>query len=130
MLMELLESCLSNPTYKVQSNSIFYSPSIPDYSSMATISPSGRSLSLKLDTDADVPVLSVIESNKFKQTTTISLDFTAGDDTALKEYLSDRLAWTEDVATQFKHEKDALRSDLKEALQENAEMREQLAKLR
>ena len=55
----------------------------------------------KLDTSAEngTGVFSVIEANKFKQLTHISLVLTAGDDDAIKRYLASRLKLALNVAS-------------------------------
>ncbi len=48
--------------------------------------------------DVNTGIFSIIESNKFKQITNISLPFRRGDDAAIKLYLSSRLGLTLDIA--------------------------------
>lgn len=109
-LIELIELCLLNPTN---------SAALKSSKSQATGSSSfANALEEEISTAAErnmhnclgdesffnaklntvTGVFSVVESNKFKQLTHISLVLQAGDDTAIKRYLASRLTLTLDVA--------------------------------
>ncbi len=101
MMGKYLEDCLLNPDpmYKISSNSIFYAPNVPDYKNRPAHT-SEQTWSVKLDRRKSV--FSVIETTPLKSTTVITFDFTVGDPAVVNEYLSQRLAFMEAQATEFK----------------------------
>ena len=68
----------------------------------------------KLDTSGENGVFSVVEANRFKQLTHISLVMKPGDDAAIKHYLASRLALTLEIcrsqSAQIKSLNDKIRS--------------------
>lgn len=80
-LIELLELCLQSSYENVSSSSLDSSTS--------------SKFVAKLDTSNGL--FSVVESNKFKQLTHISLQCRPGNDTAIKSYLSSRLSLSIDI---------------------------------
>ncbi|KAJ1436086.1 hypothetical protein B484DRAFT_262960 [Ochromonadaceae sp. CCMP2298] len=109
-LIELIELCLYGPTDPSPTG---------DHSSSTYIA--------KLDTVSCV--FSVVEANKFKQLTHISLVLRQGDDLAIKMYLASRLAQTLEVAQRQALSIDSLGGKLAAELQKNADMSAELYSL-
>jgi spindle assembly abnormal protein 6 len=75
-------------------------------------------------------VFSVVESNRFKQLTHISLQLRPGTDTAIKGYLSSRLAYITTVANKYHADLKSVNTNLSEQTVENVGLIKELNELR
>lgn len=127
MLVDLLDECLSNPRYKVQSKSILYAKDIPDYST-ETHANEDRSLSLKLIKSTGT--LLVVETNKYKATEIMKLAFVQGDAETCNSYLGSRLELTVKALVTEKAIVVGLKEDLQRASEHGVAMQCELSELR
>jgi spindle assembly abnormal protein 6 len=116
-LIELIELCLSSNAEQV----------INTCSAGANdMNASSYSASLDMTTGC----FSVIESNKFKQLTHISLQLRQGNDAAIKSYLSSRLAFVSTVATKKSADLERALLELSNQREVNTQVTKDLAELR
>ena len=75
-------------------------------------------------------MLAIVESNKFKQLTHISLQLRPGNDAAVKAYLSSRLTFVTTVANRKNHDLHSALNELTTARQHNHQMSSELSELK
>jgi spindle assembly abnormal protein 6 len=128
-LIELIELCL---------NSNANSPSNTNTGNADSLSNTSNSQSL-LEYNSSIftanlemagGALTIVESNKFKQLTHISLQLRLGNDAAIKGYLSSRLTFITTVANKRKVELAATQTELKDEKQQRTELSKALEELR
>ena len=126
-LIELIELCLNsnvNPT-PISSNS----DSLSSTSNTQNSSDYNSSI-FTANLDIAGGALTIVESNKFKQLTHISLQLRLGNDAAIKGYLSSRLTFITTVANKRKVELAIIQTELKDEKQQRAELSKSLEELR
>lgn len=118
-LIELIELCMSS----VPSGGGAVAPS-----TMVMGESYLSSFSANMDTNTGV--FAVIEANRFKQLTHISLQLRQGNDAAIKSYLSSRLTFVSTVAGKKSHDLDGALAELEAERRQRLNINAELAELR
>jgi spindle assembly abnormal protein 6 len=126
-LIELIELCL-NSNANATSNSA--NPDSVSNTSNSQNSLEYNSSIFTANLDMAGGALTIVESNKFKQLTHISLQLRLGNDAAIKGYLSSRLTFITTVANKRKVELAATQTELKDEKQQRTELSRALEELR
>jgi spindle assembly abnormal protein 6 len=126
-LIELIELCLNSNTSSCSNNQ---NQKQQDYTNSSIQSTNEFNSLFTANLEMSTGVFSVIESNRFKQLTHISLQLRPGTDTAIKGYLSSRLAYITTVAIKSNADLKSVNTNLSEQTVENAGLIKELNKLR
>jgi hypothetical protein len=86
--------------------------------------------SFSANMDTNTGVFAVVEANRFKQLTHISLQLRQGNDAAIKTYLSSRLAFVSAVASKKSHDLDGALAELEAERRQRLNINAELAELR
>jgi spindle assembly abnormal protein 6 len=128
-MIELIELCLnlsnSSNNYKNSSGSQQAGSS----SSLHNV-PEYNSSTFTANLEMTCGVFTIVESNKFKQLTHITLQLRPGNDAAIKGYLSSRLSFITIVANKRKIELESTHTELDEERSQRAQLSKEITELR
>jgi spindle assembly abnormal protein 6 len=128
-MIELIELCLnlssSSNNYKnscgsQQAGSSSSSVNIPEFNSST----------FTANLEMTGGVFTIVESNKFKQLTHITLQLRPGNDAAIKGYLSSRLFFITNVANKRKIELESAHAELDDEKSQRAQLSKEITELR
>ena len=128
-MIELIELCLNlNSSSNNHTNSCG-SQQASSSSSMLNVSEYSSS-TFTANLEMTSGVFTIVESNKFKQLTHITLQLRPGNDAAIKGYLSSRLSFITTVANKRKIELESTHAELNEEKSQSALLSKDITELR
>jgi spindle assembly abnormal protein 6 len=128
-LIELIELCLNSNANSTTNSNTGSADSLSNTSNSQSLLEYNSSI-FTANLDMAGGALTIVESNKFKQLTHISLQLRLGNDAAIKGYLSSRLTFITTVANKRKVELAATQTELKDEKQQRSELSKALEELR
>lgn len=128
-LIELIELCLNTNANSTSNTNTGNADSISNASNSQSLLEYNSSI-FTANLDMAGGALTIVESNKFKQLTHISLQLRLGNDAAIKGYLSSRLTFITTVANKRKVELAATQTELKDEKQQRTDLSKALEELR
>lgn len=128
-LIELIELCLNSNANSTSNTNSSNVDSLSNTSNSQSLLEYNSSI-FTANLDMAGGALTIVESNKFKQLTHISLQLRLGNDAAIKGYLSSRLTFITTVANKRKVELATTQTELKDEKQQRSELSKALEELR
>lgn len=128
-LIELIELCLKCSNSNNYSNGVMALASSSGEHIISNLSEFNSS-TFTANLEMSSGMLAIVESNKFKQLTHISLQLRPGNDAAVKAYLSSRLTFVTTVAFKKNNDLQSALTELTTERQHNHQMSSELSELK